>query len=153
MSTSSASAKQADIAVQRLRNARRFTFSPKAPPPPPPGDPEAKEPPELPEADRPPHPVYGNITFTLRRPAEIDMPSFSRFNAAATVDHIVDWAGVTEEHLFGRGIGNTSPVPFDPVVAKDWLCGDAADVLVQIYGALVAATATWLQQREAAAKN
>jgi hypothetical protein len=69
-------------------------------------------------------PVEDGVTLILTRPSEVDTFRIIRRGMADErfwLRHVIDWRGVTEEIIEGKGVGNTTPVPFDDEVRDDWL--------------------------------
>lgn len=99
------------------------------------------------------------VVFRLERPTEVDALRIRRgeFPVLDRPDywlgHVLGWEGVTEEVIFGRGVGNTSRVDFDLDLLVSWLVTRRSDLLASIAEQLRNAITEHLERRFAVQGN
>lgn len=79
----------------------------------------------------------GGVTFTVRRPTDLDMMELGgKVDARRLIPFVVGWENVTEGHLV-KG-GDPHPLPFDKDACAEWLA-DRPDLLAPVVEKLITA--------------
>lgn len=95
--------------------------------------------------------TVGGFEFLIRRPTALEGAELrSRGPAEKLAACVVDWKGVTEQHLVPGGAAD--PVPFDTEVFVEWV-SDRPELLTGITEAITAAIVAHQKRREELAKN
>lgn len=92
----------------------------------------------------------GGFTFTVRRPTDVEMMRLQGRDVEALIGFVVGWDGVREMDVLASGDG--SVLPFDAVVAREWL-SDRPDLLTPLVDAVIDGYKAHAQGLGDAAKN
>lgn len=92
----------------------------------------------------------GGLTFTVRRPTDLEATKLGGADTQALLAYVVGWSGVQEIHLIPGG--TSVEVPWSEDVCREFLA-DRPDLWAPIIEAVISAYTTHTATLESAVKN